>query len=176
METLKCIETRRSIRKFKSDKIDHATMEAIVKAASFAPSWKNTQTSRYYVAMGDAKKDFSEKCLPTFNRNNTENADIIDHFRIGLFHNQTLVAWAEACDMPEHFLGFEEYDCYVIPPMELRMTAGDTLCCAAVITDIHGREVVCSGIPVTLNADGLSLTWAEGFSISPSSNEGWIYH
>ena len=56
METLKCIETRRSIRKFKSDKIDHTTMEAIVKAASFAPSWKNTQVTRYVVIEDEAVK------------------------------------------------------------------------------------------------------------------------
>lgn len=49
MEALQCIETRRSIRKFKQSPISHEVMESIVKAASYAPSWKNTQVTRYVV-------------------------------------------------------------------------------------------------------------------------------
>lgn len=49
MEALKCIETRRSIRKFKADQVAHETMQEIVAAAAFAPSWKNTQVTRYVV-------------------------------------------------------------------------------------------------------------------------------
>jgi nitroreductase len=49
METLKCIETRRSIRKFKADQIPHETIKEIISSASFAPSWKNTQVTRYVV-------------------------------------------------------------------------------------------------------------------------------
>lgn len=49
METLKCIETRRSIRRFKAEQIPHETMQEIVAAAAFTPSWKNTQVTRYIV-------------------------------------------------------------------------------------------------------------------------------
>lgn len=77
MELQKCLESRKSIRKYKDDPVAKETIEELIKAAQLAPSWKNTQVSRYYVAMGDAKKDFSEKCLPTFNRNNTENAPVL---------------------------------------------------------------------------------------------------
>lgn len=49
MEALQCIETRRSIRKFKEEAVSHELMEAIVKEASFAPSWKNSQVVRYVV-------------------------------------------------------------------------------------------------------------------------------
>lgn len=49
METIKCIETRRSIRKFKEEQVSHEVMQEIVSAASFAPSWKNTQVTRYVV-------------------------------------------------------------------------------------------------------------------------------
>lgn len=49
MEALKCIETRRSIRKFKDEAVSHEVMEAVVKEASFAPSWKNSQVVRYVV-------------------------------------------------------------------------------------------------------------------------------
>ena len=77
MELQKCLETRKSIRKYKDTPVARETIQELVKAAQLAPSWKNTQVSKYYVAMGEAKKDFSEKCLPTFNRNNTEDAPVL---------------------------------------------------------------------------------------------------
>jgi nitroreductase len=57
METIKCIETRRSIRKFKGEKVSHETINEIVSAASFAPSWKNTQVTRYVVVEDEAVKN-----------------------------------------------------------------------------------------------------------------------
>lgn len=77
MELQKCLESRKSIRKYKDTPVSKETIQELIKAAQLAPSWKNTQTSRYYVTMGDAKKDFAEKCLPTFNRNNTEDAPVL---------------------------------------------------------------------------------------------------
>ena len=46
MEAIRCIETRRSIRKFKAEQVPHETMQEIVAAAAYAPSWKNTQVTR----------------------------------------------------------------------------------------------------------------------------------
>ena len=57
METLKCIETRRSIRKFTDQKPDKEILEKVVQAASFAPSWKNTQVTRYNVVSDQGLKD-----------------------------------------------------------------------------------------------------------------------
>ncbi|MCM1181935.1 MAG: nitroreductase family protein [Roseburia sp.] len=56
METVKCIETRRSIRKFKAEQVPQETLREIVAAASFAPSWKNTQVTRYVVVEDGALK------------------------------------------------------------------------------------------------------------------------
>ena len=53
MNTLECIKTRRSIRKFKPDPVDHATLESLIDAASYSPSWKNTQITRY-IAIEDS--------------------------------------------------------------------------------------------------------------------------
>jgi Nitroreductase len=47
METKNCIETRRSIRRFTGQAVSHEIIEALVREASFAPSWKNTQTARW---------------------------------------------------------------------------------------------------------------------------------
>ncbi len=74
METIKCIETRRSIRKFKEEQVSHGVMQEIVSAASFAPSWKNTQVTRYVVV---------------------ENADIkakiADEATLGFAHNGEII-------------------------------------------------------------------------------------
>ena len=47
MKATDCIVGRRSIRKFKNDKISHSLLESIISTASFSPSWKNTQITRY---------------------------------------------------------------------------------------------------------------------------------
>ena len=53
MNTLECIKPRRSIRKFKPDSIDHSLLESLISAASYSPSWKNSQITRY-IAIEDS--------------------------------------------------------------------------------------------------------------------------
>lgn len=45
--TIKCLKTRRSVRAFSDTPIPRALLAALIETASFAPSWKNTQTVRY---------------------------------------------------------------------------------------------------------------------------------
>lgn len=47
MEMLECLETRRSVRRFKEEAIGEETVRELVRRASFAPSWKNSQTVRW---------------------------------------------------------------------------------------------------------------------------------
>jgi len=49
METRDCIITRRSVRKFTDEPVPHEVLEQIIAQAAYAPSWKNTQISRYTV-------------------------------------------------------------------------------------------------------------------------------
>ncbi|MBQ5316314.1 MAG: nitroreductase family protein [Oscillospiraceae bacterium] len=49
MNTIECIKTRRSIRKFEDRPVPRELMTEIISAAAFAPSWKNTRTPRYTV-------------------------------------------------------------------------------------------------------------------------------
>ena len=49
MEALTCIQTRRSCRKFTEEPVSREILEEIVGAAAYAPSWKNTQITRYIV-------------------------------------------------------------------------------------------------------------------------------
>ena len=69
MNAKECIETRRSIRKFKPDSINHSIIESLVKTASMAPSWKNTQIARYYILEGAAKDELAAKCTPAYPHN-----------------------------------------------------------------------------------------------------------
>lgn len=70
MELVKCIETRRSIRKFKADPVPHETVRKIVAAAAFAPSWKNTQVTRYMVIEdADMKARIAEEATLGFEHN-----------------------------------------------------------------------------------------------------------
>ncbi len=69
METIEVIKSRRSIRKFKSDMIPRDILENVILAASYAPSWKNTQVTRYTaIENDDMKKEISLNCGPDFNK------------------------------------------------------------------------------------------------------------
>ena len=76
MELQSCIEQRRSVRKYKTQPVPREQLREIIQAAIFAPSWKNSQTSRYYVAEGEAKAEL-EKYLPEFNRKNSKDAPVL---------------------------------------------------------------------------------------------------
>lgn len=49
MEVLEAIKTRRSIRRYKSTPVDDKTLEQVLEAARWAPSWFNTQCWRFIV-------------------------------------------------------------------------------------------------------------------------------
>ena len=61
MTANECIRNRRSIRKFTDQPVSHELLSQIVETASFAPSWKNTQITRY-IAVEGAKKAALAKC------------------------------------------------------------------------------------------------------------------
>lgn len=70
METLQCTETRRSIRKFKPQQVEQETVREIVAAAAYAPSWKNTQVTRYtIVENADIKAKIAEEATLGFEHN-----------------------------------------------------------------------------------------------------------
>lgn len=70
MEFLECVKGRRSIRKFEDKKVDHSVMEAVVAAAAYAPSWKNTQTARYLMVEDRKMMDeLAENCVMGFEHN-----------------------------------------------------------------------------------------------------------
>ncbi len=78
MEYQTVIEKRRSIREYEDKVITKEQVNEIVNAAILAPSWKNSQTARYYCLLDSAMKEkFSNECLPSFNANNAKNAALV---------------------------------------------------------------------------------------------------
>lgn len=72
------LKTRRSIRRYKNEKIDRKLIEECINAAILAPSWKNSQTARYYIIENQEMLDiFKQECLPEFNANNVKDAPIL---------------------------------------------------------------------------------------------------
>ncbi len=64
MNAIDCIKTRRSIRKFEDRPVDRELIASLVETASYAPTWKNTQTTRY-IAVTDPqlKAKVAEECV-----------------------------------------------------------------------------------------------------------------
>lgn len=72
------IKSRRSIRKYCADKsVTAEQIEEIIKSAIYAPTWKNSQTARYYCAVEQEAIEKVRNCLPEFNQKNSENAALI---------------------------------------------------------------------------------------------------
>ena len=67
MEFTQCAKERRSIRTFKDQPIPHALIEEIVEVASYAPSWKNSQISRYIFVEDEAvMEQMASECVLGF--------------------------------------------------------------------------------------------------------------
>ncbi|MFA9375447.1 MAG: nitroreductase family protein [Lachnotalea sp.] len=77
MNTIECIKSRRSVREFSEQKISHNILEQIVDAASFSPSWKNTQISRYVAIEDDKIKQRIAECAHVHNSEIINSAETI---------------------------------------------------------------------------------------------------
>ncbi|MCU4154491.1 nitroreductase family protein [Carboxylicivirga sp. A043] len=54
MDAIELIKDRRSVRKYKNEKVDRETMKEIVELSKWAPSWANYQIARYTLVDDDA--------------------------------------------------------------------------------------------------------------------------
>ena len=77
MELDKVLDARRSVRAYENKPVDKALLDEMIKAAQKAPTWKNSQTGRYYVVSSEAKLEAVKACLPEFNRKNCADAPVI---------------------------------------------------------------------------------------------------
>ena len=78
MTANECIRGRRSIRKFTNQPVSRELISQVVETASYAPSWKHTQITRY-IAVGGEKKNALAKCTSIFPGNGVimENAPMV---------------------------------------------------------------------------------------------------
>ncbi|KGK90222.1 nitroreductase family protein [Clostridium sp. HMP27] len=53
MNVIECIKKRRSIRRYKADKVEHKVIEELIDCARWAPSWNNCKAVRYTVIEKD---------------------------------------------------------------------------------------------------------------------------
>lgn len=78
MEFSSLLLSRRSIRSYKSDvSVPRGDIEKMLFAAQLAPSWKNSQTGRYYVVSDPQKLASVRNALPEFNQKNSANAPVL---------------------------------------------------------------------------------------------------
>ena len=78
MNVTECIKTRRSIRKFKPDPVDHSIIDSVVSSASYSPSWKNTQITRY-IAVEDRTvlSGIADQYTPDYNSRIIRQAPVL---------------------------------------------------------------------------------------------------
>jgi nitroreductase len=78
MDTVTCIKSRRSVRKFTSEKVSREIIEELVGTAAYAPSWKNTQTTRYIAIESDEiKSKLAAECCAEHNASIINGAPVI---------------------------------------------------------------------------------------------------
>ena len=72
------LRSRRSVRNYDADKkIPHEILEKLLEAALEAPSWKNKQTSRYYVVESPEMLARLKTCLAPQNQMTVANAPVL---------------------------------------------------------------------------------------------------
>lgn len=62
------------MRSYRPGSVTQEQIEELLKTTLQAPSWKNTETGRYYVALSQEKLDAVRKCLPEGNRRKSAGA------------------------------------------------------------------------------------------------------
>lgn len=103
MEFNKVIQSRRSIRKYLDKEVTSSTIDELLKAASYAPSWKNSQTTRYHIIKNkELIEEFVRECLSGRNQENVKNASLlivstfvkdISGFKDGVADNELANGW-----------------------------------------------------------------------------------
>lgn len=77
MELQQALEKRRSIRQYLSKPVEEEKIREMLSAASLAPSWKNSQVSRYYVVSGSDTLPKVKSALADFNQKNACDAPVL---------------------------------------------------------------------------------------------------
>ena len=91
--------------------------------------------------------------------------------KVGLFRNQKLVAWAEPCEQPSNYYGYDCCQFYRLPVEQLTgLTEDDAIVVGALVTDTLGRQYMCCDIPYEIWSFGdgkKELTYASSGVYNP---------
>ena len=78
MEVMKAIKTRRSIRRYKTTAVDDKTVDLVLEAARWAPSWANTQCWRFIVVRNSSiKAELAETLIENPAADAVRNAPVV---------------------------------------------------------------------------------------------------
>lgn len=77
MELQDVLKRRKSVRQYIDKEVKDEDINEMIEAALLAPSWKNSQVTRYYVVKSAEMLEKIRQTLPEFNRKNIENAPVI---------------------------------------------------------------------------------------------------
>ena len=78
MELDEVLNKRKSIRRqYLSKKVDDEVIRQVIEAAILAPSWKNSQVTRYYIAKSKEALQQVKNALPEFNQENVGQAPVL---------------------------------------------------------------------------------------------------
>ena len=96
MEFNQTVMARRSLRAYEEGKtVEKAQIEELIRFAQMAPSWKNSQTARYYIVSGPKTLQAVKSALPEFNQKNVENVPV----RVSLKEQRTVGIVGEKADV-----------------------------------------------------------------------------
>ena len=76
MELREVMQKRKSIRQYLTTPVEEEKVKAMIEAAILAPTWKNAQEIRYYVAVSEVKRQAVLDALGEGNRKKTQNAPV----------------------------------------------------------------------------------------------------
>ncbi len=76
MELLQALQTRRSIRAFKTDAVPKDLITRVLEAARWSPSWGNTQPWELVVVTGHKVKELTKEMVAAFEKRLPANPDV----------------------------------------------------------------------------------------------------
>jgi len=77
MDTLECIKTRRSIRKFTTDPVPRKDLEELIKTARWSPSYKNSQPWQAIILSGNKKQELSKMLIGLLEERKANSPDLV---------------------------------------------------------------------------------------------------
>ena len=103
-----------------------------------------------------------------------EPAAELKSVQIGLFKNNTLVAWAEPIEKPDNYQGFEDCRFFRFPDLRVELTEEDSICVGALLTDSYGRTFFRQDSPYHAAENGTFLDHFDSYQLD-NDPENWIF-